>query len=62
MICAICYNKIMIENEVSLDACEHTYCGPCINRWVKEYSNKCPQCRRRITKFFGRDLLGKPTV
>ena len=60
--CAICYLKISIENEVSIDSCEHQFCGPCIDKWVKDYSNKCPLCRQRITKIFGRDYLGQSTV
>ncbi|KAJ7964992.1 Zinc finger, RING-type [Quillaja saponaria] len=45
-ICAICLNKIMLQETALVKGCEHAYCVTCILRWAT-YSKKstCPQCK-----------------
>ena len=56
--CCICLDEIAINSITQLDSCTHTYCHPCIDKWVKEVENKCPQCKQKIHKITYTDVLG----
>ncbi|PSR86779.1 hypothetical protein CEY00_Acc32404 [Actinidia chinensis var. chinensis] len=45
-ICAICLNKIMLQETALVKGCEHAYCVTCILRWAT-YKERptCPQCK-----------------
>ncbi|KAL7227264.1 hypothetical protein ACSBR1_022174 [Camellia fascicularis] len=45
-ICAICLNKIVLQETALVKGCEHSYCVTCILRWAT-YREKptCPQCK-----------------
>lgn len=45
-ICAICFEKISIQDAALVKGCEHAYCVTCILRWAT-YKNcpSCPQCK-----------------
>ncbi|KAI4308179.1 hypothetical protein L6164_031280 [Bauhinia variegata] len=45
-ICAICLDKIVLQETALVKGCEHAYCVTCILRWAT-YSPKvtCPQCK-----------------
>ncbi|KAI3797822.1 hypothetical protein L1987_33085 [Smallanthus sonchifolius] len=45
-ICAICLNKIALQETALVKGCEHAYCVICILRWAT-YKKKpmCPQCK-----------------
>ncbi|KAG6679156.1 hypothetical protein I3842_14G116300 [Carya illinoinensis] len=45
-ICAICLDKIVLQETALVKGCEHAYCVTCILRWAT-YSQKpaCPQCK-----------------
>ncbi|XP_052209804.1 uncharacterized protein LOC127813088 isoform X2 [Diospyros lotus] len=45
-VCAICLNKIVLEETALIKGCEHSYCVTCILRWAT-YREKptCPQCK-----------------
>nr|AFK37549.1 unknown [Lotus japonicus] len=45
-ICAICLDKIVLQETALVKGCEHAYCVTCILRWAT-YNNKvtCPQCK-----------------
>lgn len=45
-ICAICLDKIALQETALVKGCEHAYCVTCILRWAT-YSQKvtCPQCK-----------------
>ena len=55
----ICLEDIDISKEASLDCCQHKYCYPCIQKWVKEIENSCPQCKQKIKKILFRDVIGR---
>ena len=59
--CTICFDEIQVEVEARLDSCEHIYCKDCIDKWVDEVENSCPQCKQRVTKITTKDALGKNT-
>ncbi|XP_004228498.1 uncharacterized protein [Solanum lycopersicum] len=44
--CAICLNKIVLQETALVKGCEHAYCVTCILRWAT-YKNEptCPQCK-----------------
>ncbi|XP_022153003.1 uncharacterized protein LOC111020607 [Momordica charantia] len=44
--CAICLNKIALQETALVRGCEHAYCVTCILRWAS-YTQKptCPQCK-----------------
>ncbi|KAH7560733.1 hypothetical protein ACOSQ2_017168 [Xanthoceras sorbifolium] len=44
--CAICLNKIVLQETALVKGCEHAYCVTCILRWAS-YNEKpsCPQCK-----------------
>ena len=44
--CVICFNKLQTAKKLD---CNHEFCLVCIINNLK-YSNKCPLCRRTITK------------
>ncbi|XP_061354813.1 uncharacterized protein LOC133299371 [Gastrolobium bilobum] len=45
-ICAICLDKIVLQETALVKGCEHAYCVICILRWAS-YNPKvtCPQCK-----------------
>lgn len=44
--CAICLDKILLEETALVKGCEHAYCVTCILRWATYNQNpKCPQCK-----------------
>ncbi|KAJ4823458.1 hypothetical protein Tsubulata_019690 [Turnera subulata] len=45
-VCAICLNKIVLQETALVKGCEHAYCVTCILRWAS-YCQKqtCPQCK-----------------
>ncbi|KAK7276669.1 hypothetical protein RIF29_17813 [Crotalaria pallida] len=45
-VCAICLDKIALQEMALVKGCEHAYCVTCILRWAT-YSQKvtCPQCK-----------------
>ncbi|KAI0497474.1 hypothetical protein KFK09_020702 [Dendrobium nobile] len=45
--CAICLEKIKIQEAAIVKGCEHAYCTICILRWAtyKEENPSCPQCK-----------------
>ena len=45
-VCAICLNKIVLQETALVKGCEHAYCVTCILRWAT-YTEKpsCPQCK-----------------
>ncbi|KAJ0084407.1 hypothetical protein Patl1_29387 [Pistacia atlantica] len=45
-ICAICLDKIVLQETALVKGCEHAYCVSCILQWAS-YNNTptCPQCK-----------------
>ncbi|GAB4855978.1 hypothetical protein Ancab_024618 [Ancistrocladus abbreviatus] len=45
-VCAICLDKIVLEETAVVKGCEHAYCVTCILRWASYNEHpKCPQCK-----------------
>ncbi|KAG6605938.1 hypothetical protein SDJN02_02682 [Cucurbita argyrosperma subsp. argyrosperma] len=45
-VCAICLNKIALQETALVRGCEHAYCATCILRWASYNKNPtCPQCK-----------------
>ncbi|KAL0910964.1 hypothetical protein M5K25_019063 [Dendrobium thyrsiflorum] len=45
-VCAICLEKIKIQEAAIVKGCEHAYCTICILRWATYKENpSCPQCK-----------------
>ncbi|KAK9062898.1 hypothetical protein SSX86_020088 [Deinandra increscens subsp. villosa] len=45
-ICAICLNKIALQETALVKGCEHAYCVICILRWATyKKEPTCPQCK-----------------
>ncbi|GAV62113.1 zf-RING_2 domain-containing protein [Cephalotus follicularis] len=45
-ICAICLDKIVLQETALIKNCEHAYCVTCILRWATYSQNPtCPQCK-----------------
>ncbi|CAK7330619.1 unnamed protein product [Dovyalis caffra] len=45
-ICAICLDKIVLQETALVKGCEHAYCVTCILRWATYSKNPtCPQCK-----------------
>ncbi|KAK7304911.1 hypothetical protein VNO77_42805 [Canavalia gladiata] len=45
-ICAICLDKIVLQETALVKGCEHAYCVTCILRWATYRENvTCPQCK-----------------
>ncbi|GER55034.1 RING/U-box superfamily protein [Striga asiatica] len=44
--CAICLNKIVLQETALVKGCEHAYCVTCILRWAScKKQPTCPQCK-----------------
>ncbi|KAK6802633.1 hypothetical protein RDI58_000415 [Solanum bulbocastanum] len=44
--CAICLNKIVLQETALVKSCEHAYCVTCILRWATyKKESTCPQCK-----------------
>ena len=57
--CTICFDQIDLSKQTSLDCCTHKYCYNCINKWVNQVENTCPQCKRSIKKLSYQDPEGE---
>ncbi|KAJ9542737.1 hypothetical protein OSB04_029243 [Centaurea solstitialis] len=45
-VCAICLNKIALQETALIKGCEHAYCVICILRWATyKKEPTCPQCK-----------------
>ncbi|GFQ02111.1 14 kDa zinc-binding protein [Phtheirospermum japonicum] len=45
-VCAICLNKIVLQETTLVKGCEHAYCVTCILRWAScKMQPTCPQCK-----------------
>ncbi|KAL9273101.1 hypothetical protein AKJ16_DCAP21066 [Drosera capensis] len=45
-LCAICLDRIVIQETALVKGCEHAYCVTCILQWASYNENpKCPQCK-----------------
>ncbi|KAJ8528979.1 hypothetical protein K7X08_035814 [Anisodus acutangulus] len=45
-VCAICLNKIVLQETGLVKGCEHAYCVTCILRWATyKKEPTCPQCK-----------------
>ncbi|PON75756.1 Cdk-activating kinase assembly factor [Parasponia andersonii] len=45
-VCAICLDKIALQDIALVKGCEHAYCVTCILRWATYSKNPiCPQCK-----------------
>ncbi|CAA7388500.1 unnamed protein product [Spirodela intermedia] len=46
-ICAICLEKIVLQETALVKGCEHAYCVTCILRWAsyRDRNPTCPQCK-----------------
>ncbi|PIN06509.1 hypothetical protein CDL12_20942 [Handroanthus impetiginosus] len=45
-VCAICLNKIVLQETALVKGCEHAYCVNCILRWAScKKEPTCPQCK-----------------
>jgi len=45
-LCAICLNKIALQETALVKGCEHAYCVTCILRWAScKTEPTCPQCK-----------------
>lgn len=45
-ICAICFNKILLQDTALVKGCEHAYCVECILHWASyKKEPTCPQCK-----------------
>ncbi|GER41906.1 RING/U-box superfamily protein [Striga asiatica] len=45
-ICAICRNKIVLQETALVKGCEHAYCVNCILKWASYKKDAtCPQCK-----------------
>ncbi|KAI3704223.1 hypothetical protein L1987_74439 [Smallanthus sonchifolius] len=48
-ICAICLNKIALQETALVKGCEHAYCVICILRWATcKKEPTCPQCKNPL--------------
>lgn len=45
-ICAICHESLVMSCCSTVIACRHTYHTKCIEKWLTEYKNTCPICRK----------------
>ena len=54
-LCAICYHPLT-EKPFAL-ACEHTFCMPCLQQWLKRDSHTCPNCRAAVLPELRTQLL-----
>lgn len=57
--CVICLDEPSAKDLATLDSCKHVYCFTCIKQWVDDSENKCPQCKKSITKIAYTDEKGK---
>lgn len=46
--CSICMDSMDKDHVVTILNCDHTFHQECIETLMKEYSNKCPLCRKDI--------------
>lgn len=45
-VCAICLDKIVLQETALVKGCEHAYCVTCILRWAScSKKQTCPQCK-----------------
>ena len=49
--CAICLDEYSTRTRryVRQLPCGHTFCSPCIMKWVSQHSASCPTCRQSLS-------------
>ena len=57
--CTICFEEVSLTTEAHIDGCDHTYCVGCIEKWVADVENSCPQCKAKVNKIITKDIAGK---
>ena len=60
--CTICFDEVSLKTEAHIDGCDHIYCKDCIEKWVAEVENSCPQCKAKVNKIITKDIAGKNVV
>lgn len=59
-LCSVCFGEI--DNETTLDGCQHTFCKNCIRRWIEHsLTVSCPLCKAPISVIEFRDENGQMT-
>ena len=46
-ICAVCTD--LLEDPITLKACEHMFCRACIDEVIRTGESRCPVCRTRFS-------------
>ena len=44
--CPICFNNIINNEEIRKTSCDHIYHKECIDKWLIEFNNSCPICKK----------------
>ena len=44
----ICLDKYKMNDIVRVTNCKHIYHKECLDDWLKNYSYKCPICRKEL--------------
>lgn len=55
--CSICLERIAEGEEIpNLVSCTHTFHASCFQKWISREKNTCPNCRRRVSFSFTKEL------
>jgi Ring finger domain len=47
-LCTVCHEDFCAGEEAVILNCEHSFHVACARKWLCEYSNKCPVCKRCV--------------
>ncbi len=45
--CSICLEDLKKGNEIRILDCMHKYHKSCVDKWLSQHSNSCPECRHQ---------------
>ena len=47
-VCIICFEELLINDNIRKTDCNHMFHRNCIDKWLTEYNNYCPVCKKNL--------------
>ena len=55
LMCSICLNEKIEDQQLCNTNCNHKYCKDCLNDWFNQGKNTCPMCRTQLKSYMNQN-------